>query len=126
MRRYAVPVAGLFLWAACAGPAAAQDGAGLYEPFPEPAGPEVSRDFVGALPAPGRSLAANLAASDIERGIRVSPDDLPAGFALPATAAAGAGERAEPESVLGSTLSWTLASALVALVCTGALRLARR
>jgi hypothetical protein len=118
-------LAGTFLWAACAGPAAAQDGAGLYEPFPEPAGPEVSRDYVRTLPGPGPSLAARLALADIERGIRVPADELPAGLALPATAAGDAGERAEPGTVLGSTLSWIGATALVALVCAGAVRLAR-
>jgi hypothetical protein len=115
----------MFLLAAGAGPAAAQDGAGLYEPFPEPAGPEVSREYVETLPGPGRSLAARLALTDIERGIRVPADELPAGIALPASAAGDPGERAEPGSVLGSTLSWIGAAALVALVCAGALRLAR-
>jgi hypothetical protein len=119
-------LAGLGLWAASAGPAAAQDGAGLYEPFPEPAGPEVSLDFVGALPAPGRALAADLGAADIERGVRVRAGDLPAGFALPAAAAADAGERAEPGSALGSTPGWIGAAALVTLLCGAALRLARR
>jgi hypothetical protein len=126
MRRSAGLLAGLFLWAACAGPAAAQGGAGLYEPFPEPAGPEVSRDYVEELPGPGRSLAARLALADIERGIRVPAEELPAGLALPATADAGAAERAEPGSALGTTLSWIGATALVALLCAAALRLARR
>ena len=119
-------LAGVALWAACSGQAAAQDGAGLYEPFPEPAGPEVARDFVGALPAPGRELAADLGAAELERGFRVAAADLPAGFALPDSAMTGAGERAEPGSSLGSALGWAGAAALVVLVCGAALRLARR
>jgi hypothetical protein len=119
-------LAGVVLWAACAGQATAQDGAGLYEPFPEPAGPEVARDFVGALPAPGRGLAADLAAADLERGFRVSAADLPSGFALPATAGPAAGQRAAPASSLGSAPGWVGAGALVVLACGAALRLARR
>ena len=119
-------LSGVVLWAACAGQAAAQDGAGLYEPFPEPAGPEVARDFVGALPAPGRALAADLTAADLERGFRVSRADLPSGFLLPPTASAGATERADPGSSLGSALGWAGAAALVAVMCAASVRLARR
>jgi hypothetical protein len=116
----------LSVWMACAGPASAQDGAGLYEPFPEPAGPEVSRDYVGELPAPGRTLAAELTADQLERGVRVSGEDLPAGFALPATTAPGTGERAAPGDALGGPAGWIGAAALVAVAALAASRLARR
>jgi hypothetical protein len=114
----------MVLWAGLVGSAAAQDGAGLYEPFPDPAGPAVSRDFVGALPAPGRALAAEISLGRLERGVRVSAADLPAGFALPA-AAAGPQQRAEPGAGLGSASGWLGAAALVALAGALALRLAR-
>jgi hypothetical protein len=116
----------LSVWMACAGPASAQDGAGLYEPFPEPAGPEVSRDYVRELPAPGRMLAAELSADELERGVRVADEDLPAGFALPSTAAAGAGERAAPGEALGGPAGWLGAAALVGLAGVATGRIARR
>ena len=115
----------MVLWAGLVGSAAAQDGAGLYEPFPEPAGPAVSRDFVGALPAPGRALAAEISLGQLERGVRVSAADLPAGFALPTAAADGPQQRAEPGAELGSAAGWLGAAALVALAGGLALRLAR-
>lgn len=125
MRRCAGLFAGLVLWASCAGSAAAQDGAGLYEPFPEPAGPAAARDFMGELPSPGRSLAAELGAAELERGVRVSANDLPAGFALPAVPGTGPGERAEPQGSLGSAAGWIGAATLLALLGGLALRLAR-
>jgi hypothetical protein len=126
MRRCALLLGVLSVWMACAGPASAQDGAGLYEPFPEPAGPEVSRDFVRELPAPGRTLAADLTADELERGVRVSGADLPAGFALPAGEAAGAAERAAPGEAIGGAFGWLGAAALVALAGVATSRLARR
>ena len=116
----------LSVWMACAGQASAQDGAGLYEPFPEPAAPEVSRDFVRELPAPGQTLAAELTADELERGVRVSGDGLPAGLALPATEASGSGDRAAPGEAIGSPIGWLAAAALVALACAATGRLARR
>jgi hypothetical protein len=126
MRRCAGLLGVLFVWLACSGPASAQDGAGLYEPFPEPADPEVSRDYVRELPAPGRALADELTAEELERGVRVAGADLPAGFALSAAEASGTGERAAPEDALGSTAGWLGAAAVVALACLAAGRLARR
>jgi hypothetical protein len=126
MRRCAGLLGVLSVWMACAGQASAQDGAGLYEPFPEPAGPEVSRDYVGALPAPGRELAADLTAGQLERGVRVAAADLPAGFALPAAADDEAGERAAPGNSLGSAAGWLGAAALVGVAGAAAGRLARR
>jgi hypothetical protein len=126
MRRCAVVLGVLAVWMACSGPASAQDGAGLYEPFPEPAAPEVSRDFVRELPAPGRALAAELTADELERGIRVPGEDLPAGLALPANASSGAGERAAPGDAIGSPAGWLAAAALIGLACVATGRLARR
>jgi hypothetical protein len=126
MRRCAGLLGVLAASATFAAPAAAQDGAGLYEPFPEPAGPEVSRDFIRALPAPGRALAAELTVDQLERGFRVRAGDLPAGFALPAAAPASTGERADPAAGVGTTAGWIGVAAVVALVGVGAVRLARR
>jgi hypothetical protein len=126
MRRCAELLGVLTVWAACAGPAAAQDGAGLYEPFAELANPEISRDFVRGLPAPGRSLAAQLTVDELERGVRVRAADLPGGFALPRATAVATRERAEPGGALGTATGWIAAGGVVALVSAGALRLARR
>jgi hypothetical protein len=126
MRPCAALLGGVVVWTGLVGSAAAQDGAGLYEPFPDPAGPAVSRDFVGALPAPGRALAAEISLGQLERGVRVSAADLPAGFALPAAAADAPQARAEPGAALGSAAGWLGASALVALTGAVALRLARQ
>lgn len=102
-------------------PAAAQDGAGLYEPFPSPAGPEVARDFIGELPAPGRRLAANLSTDELERGLRVRSG----GVTLPA-ASGEVAERADPGGGLGSAAGWLGVAAVAALAAVGAGRLARR
>jgi hypothetical protein len=126
MRRCAVLLGGLALWLAWAGSAAAQDGAGLYEPFPEPAGPAVVRAFVGELPAPGARLARKLTAAQLERGYRVTAAELGGDPALPVVAAGGPGERGEPGEALGSAAGWLGAGALVALACGAALRLAGR
>ncbi|MGH2847951.1 MAG: hypothetical protein ACRDL0_18370, partial [Thermoleophilaceae bacterium] len=72
MRRLAALLSGLALCAACAEPAAAQDGAGLYEPFPEAAEAAPSLGFVGGLPAPGPALARDLTVAQLARGVRVS------------------------------------------------------
>jgi hypothetical protein len=102
-------------------PAAAQDGAGLYEPFPSPAGPEVARDFIGELPAPGRRLAANLSTNELEHGVRVRSG----GVTLPA-ASGEVAQRADPGGGPGSALGWLGAAAVVALAAVGAGRLAQR
>jgi hypothetical protein len=77
------------------------------------------------LPAPGSRLAAELSASQLERGFRVRAAELPAGAALPAAAADGPGDRAEPGATLGTETGWIGAGALVALAGAAALRLAR-
>jgi hypothetical protein len=121
MKRCAGLLAVLAFSAAPAAPAAAQDGAGLYEPFPEPAGPEVVRDFVGELPAPGPRLATSLSSDELERGVRVPS----AAFSLP-SASGDVAERADPGSGLGDAAGWLAAAALVALAAVGARRLAQR
>jgi hypothetical protein len=121
MKRCAGLLAVLAVSAAPVAPAAAQDGAGLYEPFPEPAGPEVVRDFVGELPAPGPRLAANLSSDDLERGVRVPS----AAFSLP-SASGDVAERADPGDGPGGALGWLGAAAVVALAAVGAVRLAHR
>jgi hypothetical protein len=118
---------GLALCAISTGTAFAQDGAGLYEPFAQPAGPAVSRDFIGALPAPGRRLAADLSDTQLERGFRVPAADLlQARAALPVGAAVGPSQRAEPGAVLGSQGGWLGALALLGLTGIVAVRIARR
>jgi hypothetical protein len=124
MRRLAAVASGVAVFAACAAPAAAQDGAGLYEPFPEPAAPSVSRDFVEKLQQPGPRLASSLTPAQLDRGARVSQADLPAGEALPATAAAGPSGRAEPGAFLGSAAGWLGVAALLAAATIGTRRLA--
>jgi hypothetical protein len=121
MRRCAGLLAVLAVSAAPAAPAAAQDGAGLYEPFPEPAGPEVVRDFVGELPAPGPRLSTSLSSDDLERGVRVPS----AALSLPSAGGDVAG-RADPGDGSGSPVGWLGAGAVVALAAVGAGRLARR
>jgi hypothetical protein len=102
-------------------PAAAQDGAGLYEPFPSPAGPEVARDFIGELPAPGRRLEANLSTGELERGVRVRSG----GVTLPA-ASGEVAQRADPGGGLGSAAGWLGVAFIVALAAVGARRLTHR
>jgi hypothetical protein len=111
----------LAVGAAPVAPTAAQDGAGLYEPFPSPAGPEVARDFIGELPAPGRRLAANLSSDELERGVRVRS----AGVTLPA-ASGEVAERADPGGGLGSAAGWLGVALIVALAAVGARRLTHR
>jgi hypothetical protein len=119
-------LSGLALCAFSTGTATAQDGAGLYEPFAQPGGPAVSRDFIGALPAPGRRLAADLSDSQLERGFRVSATHLPGGAALPVGTAVGPSERAEPGAVLGGLGGWLGALALLGFTGIAAVRIARR
>lgn len=117
---------GVVLYVACTGTAAAQGGAGLYEPFPQPADPSVAREFVGELRQPGPRLAADLSSGQLERGTRVRPDELPSGLALRAVAAAGPSERAEPGAFLGSAPGWAGAAALLVLAAAAGRRLALR
>ena len=124
MRLLAAVLSGVALYVACAGSAAAQGGAGLYEPFPEPADPSVSRDFVRELRPPGPRLAADLSPAELERGTRVRSEDLPGGLALPAVVAQAPSERAEPGAFFGSAGGWVGAVALLALAGIAARRLA--
>jgi hypothetical protein len=118
-------LSGLAVCAISTGTAFAQDGAGLYEPFAQPAGPAVSRDFIGALPAPGRRLAADLSDSQLERGFRVTAADLPARAALPVGAAEGPAQRAAPGAVLGGEGGWLGAVALLGFAGIAAVRIVR-
>jgi hypothetical protein len=117
---------GIVLYLACTGSAAAQGGAGLYEPFPQPADPAVSREFVRELRPPGPRIASELSAAALERGTRVRADDLPGGVALPAAAAPAPIERAEPGAFLGSAAGWLGAAGLLALAWVAARRVALR
>jgi hypothetical protein len=126
MRPLAALLSGVAVYVACVGSAAAQGGAGLYEPFPQPADPSVSRDFVGELRAPGSRLANELSIVELERGTRVRSEDLPAGLVLPAVVAQAPSERAEPGAFLGSAGGWLGAAALLALAAVATRRLARR
>jgi hypothetical protein len=126
MVRLAAFLGGIVLYMACAGSAAAQGGGGLYEPFPQPAGPSVSRDFVRELLAPGPLIATKLSAAGLERGTRVRADELPGGLALPAAVAQAPSERAEPGAFLGSAVGWLGAASLLALAGVAARRVALR
>jgi hypothetical protein len=113
MRRLAGLLSGVAVLAICAGPAFAQDGAGLYEPFPEAPGADVSRDFLKDLLPPGAALARDLGDERLERGVRLTGAELPAGAPLPAGSTGGPRKRAgaggEP-----AALGWIAALALVA------------
>jgi hypothetical protein len=126
MRPLAALLSGVAVYVACVGSAAAQGGAGLYEPFPKPADPSVAREFVGELRPPGARLAADLSAPELERGTRVPSRDLAAGLALPAVVAQAPSGRAEPGAFLGSAGGWLGAAALLALAAVAARRLAHR
>jgi hypothetical protein len=119
-------LSGVAVFAICAGPALAQNGAGLYEPFPDAPGSDVSRDFLDGLPAPGPDLARRLGQAELKRGIRVTGADLPAGAALPADGDAGPLSRARQGGGPGE-LGWIAALGLVAaaLAAPALLRLAR-
>jgi hypothetical protein len=126
MRPLAALLSGVAVYVACVGSAAAQGGAGLYEPFPQPADPSVSRGFVGELRAPGSRLANELSTANLQRGTRVRSEDLPAGLALPVVMAQAPSERAEPGAFVGSAAGWAGAAALLALAGIAARRLALR
>jgi hypothetical protein len=126
MRRLAALSSGVALYLVCTGSAAAQGGAGLYEPFPQPADPAVSREFVRELRPPGERLATEISSAQLERGTRVRSADLPGGEALPAALAPAPSERAEPGAFLGSAVGWVGAAALLVLAGAASRRLALR
>ena len=119
-------LSGVAVFAICAGPALAQDGAGLYEPFPEAPGSDVSRDFLTGVPAPGPDLARHLSEAELKRGVRVTSPDLPAGAALPARVEPGPASRAYPSDD-PAALGWiaALGLAAAALAAPALLRVAR-
>jgi hypothetical protein len=119
-------LSGVAMVAACAGPAAAQDGAGLYEPFPEPPRSDASRDFLAGLSRPGPAVARDLSDAQLRRGFRVSGRNLPAGAALPARAAVGPADRAYPGGH-PEAVGWTaaLGLAVVALAVPAFVRSTR-
>jgi hypothetical protein len=126
MRRCARLLAGLALWAVCAESAAAQGGAGLYEPFPEPTDPKASRDFIEALPPPGPELARILGATELERGVRVPAAQLPDRIVLVREGSGEVTARAAADGSSGSAPGWIGAGALVGLLGAAAVRLAPR
>jgi hypothetical protein len=109
---------------ACTGSAAAQDGAGLYEPFPQPAPLSVSRDYIEELRPPGPMLASSLTPAQLERGVRVRRPDLPGGEALPVAIDPAPSHRAEPGAFLGSAAGWLGVAALLTVAIAGTRRLA--
>jgi hypothetical protein len=113
MRRLGGFLSGVAVFAICAGPALAQNGAGLYEPFPEAPGGDVSRDFLDGLPPPGPDLARRLGQAELKRGVRVTGAGVPPGAALPADAGAGPLSRASPGGG-PSALGWIAAAGLLA------------
>jgi hypothetical protein len=121
-------LSGVAVFATCAGagPALAQDAAGLYEPFPEAPGSDVSRDFLTRLPAPGPELARQLSEAELGGGVRLTSADLHTGAALPARVAPGPASRAYPSDD-PVALGWigALGLAAAALAAPALLRLAR-
>lgn len=108
-RRLAV-VAALAATLACAAPASAQDGGGLYEPFPEPAARERALRFAARL-----GVAATEA--DLRRG-RFLPGSTRAALALAPAPPAGPSARAGEGTALGG--GWGLAAAAGLLVAGAA------
>jgi hypothetical protein len=113
MRRLAGLLSGVAVFAICAGPALAQNRGGLYEPFPEAPGDEVSRAFLKGLLPPGAALARDLGDQRLEGGVRVTGPELPAGAPLPAHGTAGPAKRAQAGDD-PAALGWIAALALVA------------
>jgi len=122
MRRLAGLVSGVALFLLCSGPALAQGGAGLYEPFPEPSAPSVSRSYIEKLAPPGPRLAQSLSADQLARGARVPASDLRHAPPLPAATAPGPTDRAEPGDFAGSAAGWLAVAALLAGVAFTATR----
>ncbi len=125
MRRLAGVASGVALLLACTGPAAAQNGAGLYEPFPQPAGPSVSRDYIEELRPPGPRLASDALAPPSSSAASACPGpDLPGGEPLPAAVDPAPSGRAEPGAFLGSAVGWLGVAALLVLAALGTRRAA--
>lgn len=124
MRRLAGLVSGVALFLLCSGPALAQGGAGLYEPFPEPAAPSVSRDFIGELRPPGPRLGSGLSPGELERGVRVPASDLRGSEPLPAAVDLAPAGRAKPGAFFGSAAGWLGVAALLAAAALGTRQLA--
>ena len=112
MRRLAGLLSGVALFAACAGSAAAQGGAGLYEPFPEAPRTGASRDYLKGLSRPGPALARDLTGAQLERGVRMTAAEVGAA-ALPARAAVGPASRANPGGTAPGA-GWLAALGLIA------------
>jgi hypothetical protein len=113
MRRLAGLLSGVAVFAICAGPALAQDRGGLYEPFPEAPGGDVSRAFLKGLLPPGAALGRDLGDERLEDGVRVTGLELPTGAPLPARGSAGPAKRAQAGGD-PAALGWIAALALVA------------
>jgi hypothetical protein len=115
----------LVIVAACvalgAPPARAQGGGGLYEPFPEPAGKRVVRDFLERLPGGSGELVDRMTDEDLERGSFVpGVGGVDSSAQRPASARAGAS--GDPAVTSG----WVLAFAAAAAAGAAALLVRRR
>jgi hypothetical protein len=122
MQRVSLFVAGLVTCAVVAGPAAAQGGGGLYEPFPEPAPPESVRAFLLDAPGGGPKLALKLKDRELEKGVFVRGARRSSRQAVRAGPPSGRAGRGVHEGVLDS---WVLVLA-GALAAAAALVLSRR
>jgi hypothetical protein len=114
--------AGLVGCAVVAGPAAAQGGGGLYEPFPEPAPPESVRAFLLDVPGGGSRLALRLKDRDLEHGVFVRGGRRSPRQAVRAAGPSARAGRGLHEGLLDGWM-WVLAGGLAA---TAALVLSRR
>jgi hypothetical protein len=114
-----ISLASLAACAILAAPAHANNGNGLYEPFPSPTSESLAQEFVDGLPG-GLSFTAP-AGLDLRRGVLVGNAAKAAyvqSTATPSRSASGAG--------FAPSLGWPLALVLLAAVVGGAGVLAAR
>jgi hypothetical protein len=114
-----ISLASLAACAVLAAPAHADNGNGLYEPFPSPTSESLAQDFVDALPGGLAFTAPN--GLDLGRGVLVGKGARAAyvtSTATPSRSTSGAG--------FAPSLGWPLALVLLAAVLGGAGVLAAR
>ncbi|HEY1359421.1 MAG TPA: hypothetical protein VGF21_14055 [Thermoleophilaceae bacterium] len=120
MRRLWVWATVLVASGALAVPAAAQNGGGLYEPFPEPAPESQVRAFIGGIPAGGRGLQFKLTDRQLDSGTFVGGRGLRPAGRHAASSRAGVG--ADADLLQG----WPIALIAGLAVAASAFALARR
>jgi hypothetical protein len=114
-----ISLASLVACAVLAAPAYAENGNGLYEPFPSPTSEGLAQDFVDALP--GGIGFVELNGLDLKRGVLVGTSARTAYVTGTAPVS-----RASSSSGFAPSIGWPLGIALLALVLGGAGFLAYR